>query len=186
MAAKGHIKGIIIPCKKCGSDMYVMPYLIKSGRKKFCSKKCLYESGSQTMTFVKGHADFVPKELRGHTLDTKLKIGISGIGKHLGELNGNWIVDRSKVKLDKERGGTLHKQWSKNIKNRDSWKCKINNAECCGKVIAHHILSWAKFPELRYELNNGITLCHFHHPRKRNDEIKLAPTFSGMVLTSAN
>jgi hypothetical protein len=62
-------------------------------------------------------------------------------------------------------------------------KCKTNNCDCSGRLEAHHILSWSKFPELRYEVNNGITLCKFHHPKKRIDEIKLAPYFKNMVLS---
>ena len=50
-----------------------------------------------------------------------------------------------------------------------------------GNVVAHHILGFAQYPELRYEVNNGITLCHFHHPRKRIDEEKLIPVLKGLV-----
>lgn len=88
-----------------------------------------------------------------------------------------WIKDRSKVKLEKERGGPLHKVWSKTVKNRDNWKCKIANTDCVGKVIAHHILPWRDYPELRYQINNGITLCHAHHPRRRAEEKRLEPIF---------
>ncbi len=35
--------------------------------------------------------------------------------------------------------------------------------------------------ELRYEVNNGIALCQFHHPRKRADEQRLILTFQGLV-----
>ena len=48
--------------------------------------------------------------------------------------------------------------WSKAIKERDNYKCRI-----CKKygvsLNSHHILSWDKFVEHRYDLNNGITLC---------------------------
>ena len=30
-------------------------------------------------------------------------------------------------------------------------------------IRAHHILPW-RIVELRYNINNGITLCQFHHP----------------------
>lgn len=98
-----------------------------------------------------------------------------------GENNYRSIKDRSKVKLDTERGGTLHKEWSKAVKNRDSWKCKINNSECIGKVIAHHIMSWKDYPEFRYIVSNGITLCKKHHPLKRVEELKNIPIFKSLV-----
>jgi hypothetical protein len=34
---------------------------------------------------------------------------------------------------------------------------------------------------LRYNINNGITLCQFHHPRKRVEEQRLIPFFQNMV-----
>lgn len=102
-------------------------------------------------------------------------------GKKFPEFSGvnhpNWIADRSKVKLELDRGGPLHKQWSRSVKSRDNWRCKIDNTDCEGKVVAHHVLSWRNHPELRYILNNGITLCHAHHPRKRMEEERLIPTF---------
>jgi hypothetical protein len=67
------------------------------------------------------------------------------------------------------------------IKKRDNWKCKINNQDCKGNLEAHHILSWRDYQELRYDINNGITLCHAHHPRKRIDEAKLSPFFQRIV-----
>ena len=92
-----------------------------------------------------------------------------------------WIEDRSLLKRQDERIGNRHKHWSKSVKNRDGWRCKISNGDCSGQVVAHHILPWRDYKELRYEVNNGITLCHFHHPRKRNDEIKLSPYFQELI-----
>jgi len=57
----------------------------------------------------------------------------------------------------------------------------ISDENCNGKLEAHHILPWSQYPELRYETKNGITLCHYHHPRKNDDVVKLAPVFQRMV-----
>lgn len=104
-----------------------------------------------------------------------------------GENHYLWIKDRSLLKDDsKERGGQLHREWSLNVKKRDNWECRISDNSCSGKLISHHILAWVKFPELRYEVNNGITLCHFHHPRKRNDESRLSPFFQELVNSRSN
>lgn len=96
-----------------------------------------------------------------------------------------WIIDRALLKDDyRDRGGQLHREWSNNVKRRDNWTCKINNSDCDGKIVAHHILSWKEYAELRYSLNNGITLCHAHHPRGRAEEKRLIPLFSGLVSVS--
>ena len=120
------------------------------------------------------------KNIKGvkHSEEHKRKIGSSVSG----EKNYRWIEDRSLLKDDhKDRGGQLHREWSKQVKSRDGWKCKIDNDDCSGSVVAHHILSWRDYPELHYQTNNGITLCHAHHPRKREEEAKLSPFFQNLV-----
>ena len=81
---------------------------------------------------------------------------------HSGENNYRYIEDRSKLKLQTERGGPRHKAWSKDVKKRDNWKCFFKK-NCSGKMEAHHILSWKSHPEERFNLSNGVTLCHKHH-----------------------
>lgn len=99
-----------------------------------------------------------------------------------GPKNPRWISDRSKLsRVGEYRNSPAHRDWSRSVKNRDCWKCRISNGDCSGPVVAHHILPWATFPELRYEITNGITLCHSHHPRKRDDEMRLSPLFQEMV-----
>lgn len=112
------------------------------------------------------------------------KMPWNSVPDRVGEKSPRWIKDRTLVKLDKERGGPLHKQWSKNVKQRDNWKCKLADKNCKGKLVAHHILSWRDYPEFRYIINNGITLCHAHHPRKRAEEKRLTQTFQDLVSVS--
>lgn len=98
-----------------------------------------------------------------------------------GELNPNWIEDRSKLKKQNRRNDTSYKEWRKHVWLRDSFQCRMINDDCLGRLEAHHILDWSNFPELRYEVNNGITLCHAHHPRGRKNEAKLSPYFKDLV-----
>lgn len=60
-----------------------------------------------------------------------------------------------------------YKSWCKFVYKRDNYTCQ----QCFkigGKLCAHHIYNWADYPELRFDLDNGITLCNtchklFHH-----------------------
>lgn len=54
-----------------------------------------------------------------------------------------------------------YKQWRLDVFKRDGFKCK----KCGSKkgINAHHIKRWAKYPSLRFDVNNGITLCRKHH-----------------------
>jgi hypothetical protein len=77
-----------------------------------------------------------------------------------------------------------YKEWRMNVFFRDNFKCRINNQDCKGQLQAHHILRWVDYPELRYEVNNGIALCIAHHPRKRAEEKRLSPYFMELVSVS--
>lgn len=121
------------------------------------------------------------------SLETIKKMSTALLGKKMpqvgGEKHWNWVKDRMLLQdSHKDRKGALSKDWCKRVKSRDEYKCRISNNDCDGQLEAHHILSWRDHPELRYELNNGVTLCHFHHPKKRVDEVNLIPFFQGLVM----
>ena len=102
-----------------------------------------------------------------------------------GPKHPRWIHDRSKiVQSEKKHLDWRYRGWMRQVKNRDGWRCKIFNQDCEGKLEAHHILNWAEYPELRYQVNNGITLCHAHHPRGRANEKRLETEFQQLVSVS--
>lgn len=131
---------------------------------------------------------------RKHSEETKRKMvenhrGMTGkkhsaewIGNMKGENNPRWVKDRTLLRKREQRNDSLYQDWRKRVLKRDDKKCKINNEECCGRLEAHHILGWSDFPELRYDINNGITLCKKHHPRKKEIEKMLIPTFKELIL----
>ena len=56
---------------------------------------------------------------------------------------------------------SLLKLWSKKVRDRDGFKCQV-----CGRTDitnAHHILCKECYPEFKFEIDNGITLCPYHH-----------------------
>lgn len=101
--------------------------------------------------------------------------------RRYGENNWKWIKDRSKLKKKELRNDSAYRAWRDDVWKRDNRKCRIADNSCNGRIEAHHILGWKDYPELRYQLNNGITLCHAHHPRKRSEEAKLSPYFQKLV-----
>lgn len=77
-----------------------------------------------------------------------------------------------------------YKNWRAEVYKRDKFTCRIADNNCDGRIEAHHILAWSTHPELRYQVNNGIILCHAHHPRARAEEKRLIPTFMELVSVS--
>jgi len=123
---------------------------------------------------------------RKHTPEARRKISLAKKGKPAlwfsGSRSYRWIEDRSKIKVgDRNLNDPLQKGWRKAVKDRDEWKCRIADENCSGRLEAHHILPWSEFSELRYEIKNGITLCHHHHPRKKAQVMELSPYFQELV-----
>ena len=158
--------------------------------KRSASLKEVYKSGKRKAYCSEETRQKISEKLKGRAVPLEVRQKISNTNKLLGrkpevrrgENHWNWIKDRSKVKTyHNRREDSLYKQWRIEVYSRDSYKCKIANQDCNGRLEAHHILSFTSYPELRYSINNGITLCHAHHPRKRVDEQRLIPFFQSMV-----
>jgi hypothetical protein len=79
-----------------------------------------------------------------------------------GEKNPNWKGGTSKGYRKGYRDNLEYKKWRASVFKRDDYTCQI-----CGitgvYITAHHTKSWAKYPELRHEVSNGITLCEDCH-----------------------
>lgn len=52
--------------------------------------------------------------------------------------------------------------WRTSVYERDKYKCNVCK-QVGGKLNAHHLYSYANYPDLRFDLDNGITLCVICH-----------------------
>lgn len=61
------------------------------------------------------------------------------------------------------RNGLEIKDWRKKVFERDCYTCRHCGIRG-GTLHAHHIKSFAKFKNLRFDVSNGLTLCrNCHH-----------------------
>lgn len=84
---------------------------------------------------------------------------------HIGD-----VID-SKIELVEDDGNQENLRanpeyllWQGKVFKRDSYKCII-----CGSnknINAHHLNSFSRYPDLRYIIDNGVTLCEEHHLTK--------------------
>ena len=62
----------------------------------------------------------------------------------------------------RQRSSAQAKAWRNAVFERDNYICQLCGKQG-GKLNAHHIKSWAKHTDLRFEVENGITLCEKCH-----------------------
>ena len=115
-----------------------------------CSYKC---SG------VIHHLEYTP------TVESREKNRIAHIGKVTmsGKNHWNWkngiTPIRTKLYFSNE-----YKAWRKSVFERDNYTCQTCG-QVGGELNADHVQPWAFFPELRFELSNGRTLCLACHQK---------------------
>ena len=87
-----------------------------------------------------------------------------------------WKHGKSLLKKTKRNQIMLtfdYKEWRRCVFERDNWTCQK-----CGdinkRLEAHHIKTWNGFPKLRFDVNNGKTLCKRCHilEHKKESEIR--------------
>lgn len=171
-------------CEQCNGIFYDRNRYDRTVR--FCSQQCYGKSieknvGELNPFFGKTHTEIVRKAIRErskgkhYSKETEFQKGMKP---------WNYKKDRSSLKKDDRRNDPAYQEWRRQVYLRDGFECKMSNSDCSGKIEAHHILGWSEYAELRYNLNNGITLCHAHHPRKRAEEKRLVPVFQGLMSVS--
>jgi 5-methylcytosine-specific restriction endonuclease McrA len=62
------------------------------------------------------------------------------------------------VETHRLRGSYRYAAWRTKVVTRDRYTCQ-RCGQTRGKLNAHHVKPWAKHPELRFDVSNGITLC---------------------------
>lgn len=147
-------------CQNCNKEF--LDYA--SSKHKSCSRLCRNALISKNLkgkpTWIKG---------KKHTLETRLEMSKA----QFGEKNYNWQGGITAEK-DKIRKGVAYRLWREAVFRRDNWIC----VECGfkGYVQADHIKSFALFPELRYKVENGRTMCVTCHRK--------TPTYGARVYAS--
>jgi len=135
-----------ISCKFCAKHFSAY----KANRRSFCSRHC--------------KAKWIGRKLKN---DLEYKERQRQLSKangnkpplHKGEAHWNWKGGISKINRGQDYRAI---QWRKDVLVRFNFTCQLCGIRG-GRLSAHHILGWAKYPEYRYDLENGLCLhytCH--------------------------
>jgi len=123
---------------------------------------------------------------RSHTDDTKRKISEKA-KKRFENLEARILISCRRLGIDRDEWvdfasgndryyySKKYRDWRNSVFQRDNYTCQICNV-IGGKLNAHHIYKVSMYPELIFEINNGITLCyncHFHKVNQHEEEYKI-------------
>ena len=151
--------GMFVNCRQCGEELKR-----KKRSSKFCSKKCGYKHRNlKTSAVCKncGKSMLVPPCI----LKRRSYCSRSCMGTHYSlyktrENSPSW---KGGIKKDRDRRKSYDGVvWRKAVFKRDNYMCKICG-ERGGYIEADHIKPYALFPELRFDVSNGRTLCRECH-----------------------
>ena len=86
--------------------------------------------------------------------------------------NKGLLSDPKRKNRLKEMGTWQYIEWRKSVFERDNFICQMCKTRG-GELIADHIKMWALYPELRYDINNGQTLCKECSKEKTKKELSI-------------
>lgn len=157
-------------CTICKKEYQVKPY--RSHTAKFCSFKChgLSLKGNSPWNKGKKGIHLSPKTefKKGHKPLAPFKKGVIPWNKGLTGVQvvprgkDHWLWKGTTPENKLLRRSKEFKLWREAVFKRDDWicqECKIRG----GELHPHHIKPFAFFPELRFAIDNGITLCKGCH-----------------------
>lgn len=84
-----------------------------------------------------------------------------------GEKAPNWRGGLTSINA-KIRNSLEYKEWRSGVFKRDNYVCVIGGKDHGNKLHADHVKSFAHYPELRFDLSNGRTLCINCHKETEN------------------
>lgn len=175
-------------CKSCGKEFTFWGSKLKQGEVIYCSKQCYFPPIIKNCVVCNKEFKSSPSD-KQKCCSKKCQLFISGFklgfiswstGKKRPEISGinhhNWKGGITPVNRT-IRTSLEIKLWRKRVFERDNYicvKCGVRNGN--GKKVilaADHIKRFAEYPELRFDLNNGQTLCKPCHTNKTKEEGKL-------------
>ncbi len=130
-------------CNKCGKKV--------SRGKEFCSSHRPYSDETRKK---------IGDSNRGKRRSDEFRKKISGPNSHLWK--GGISPIHKRIRRTPE-----YKEWRKAVFKRDNWTCQNCKKRGC-ELHSHHIKSFANFPELRFDIKNGMTLCVPCHEKTDN------------------
>lgn len=158
-------------CPICGKEFRAVKDC-KNRKQIYCSKECWSKRATKI-----NYCKYCGKEIKTTNKRNKVYCDINCRNldyrnTQKGELSHFWKGGKTKISKIRKTN-SQYKNWRESVFKRDNYTCQM-----CGKsglyLEAHHIKEQSRFPELIYDINNGLTLCHECHKQTDNYGYKIS------------
>lgn len=184
-------------CSYCGKEKEVVPCDLKTKEFHYCNQDCRTEhlralmKGENNPNYRK--VDYVcdgcGKQMKVNPYRARNQKYIfcsnkcykENIGQYFtGENNPQWNHNMSKEERIVGRSYPEYYRWRNAVYERDGYICQHCGDGRGHNLNAHHIYNYTEYPDLRTNIDNGITLCkschkefHNRYGYKNNTKIQL-------------
>ena len=149
----------IYSCECCRKDVEESHPKVKTADGIYCGD-CAFKLGViEEDEYIKGFLYFLPVE-RAAVHDGKIYLTYSKNSKFPWEKTN-----------EQNRKSAEYINWRTAVFERDEYRCQICG-RVGGKLNAHHIKPFAKYPKLRFDTDNGVTLCEACHRKVHKEKIR--------------
>lgn len=170
-------RGQSTKCAVCSKEFYLFPREMKLGRR-LCSVKCykLFQRTNRPLNCINCGGEFYVSRSQEASRNRKC-CSVKCRAKVYARSGSDCPFWRGGVSDQNRliRYSARMKDWRKAVFKRDDYRCQQCGARSAkGNPVtlhAHHIKQFAYYPELRFEISNGLTLCdgchqHTGHERR--------------------
>ena len=156
-------------CPTCGNTFQAARREVERGKGIYCSKKCFYSSEAfKSRISQSTKTNWSDPALRSKNMEGLKRRSESEEWRNAPHFQKGAAHPKYKGNVVARREGMSryeYKKWRLAVYQRDGYVCQDCKTRG-GRLVAHHIKTWADHRELRYEVSNGITLCEACHDKR--------------------
>lgn len=168
---------VTVKCFECGREFERTPNTVFESDRHFCSSECYHErlrkdNMARRLERIEVECANCKKKFHLPPYQTKGKKHIycsrECKNAHLSVINtgpNNPFWNPNLTEEDRIRGRKFEEYliWRKKVFERDNYTCVCCGDNRGGNLVAHHIFNYSEHPELRTDIDNGVTLCESCH-----------------------
>lgn len=144
---------VTLQCAVCGGDFWT--HAFRADTAKYCSKACWARRAAKFACETCGKT--CQRDSRRARFCSQACYRKHAVGPGAARWKGG-----SSLETERGRASAELAKWRKAVFQRDSYTCQHCEAKGC-ELHAHHIQPFANFPDLRFDISNGQTLCVVCH-----------------------